>query len=122
MIREASKRFMHASRKGTVNLITEDGRMIQVEPGRLSESDQAFSKRNSVSSGNQPSLLSFACVPVRVPSGDVEEVPTCLNANSHARERYEVDVGDDQIVFPAQLTKTQKHVLELLEVPLAAYQ
>jgi len=37
-------------------------------------------------------------------------------------ERYEVAVGDDQIVFPAQLTKTQKHVLELLEVPLATYQ
>ena len=37
-------------------------------------------------------------------------------------ERYEVAVGDDQIVFPAELTKTQKHVLELLEIPLAAYQ
>ena len=36
-------------------------------------------------------------------------------------ERYEVAVGDDRIVFPAQLTKTQKHVLELLEVPHAAY-
>jgi transposase len=37
-------------------------------------------------------------------------------------ERYEVAVGDDQIVFPAELTKTQKHVLQLLGVPLAAYQ
>ena len=37
-------------------------------------------------------------------------------------ERYEVAVGDDTIVFPAELTKTQKEVLKLLEVPLAAYQ
>jgi transposase len=37
-------------------------------------------------------------------------------------ERYEVTVGDDTMVFPAELTKTQKKVLSLLEVPLAAYQ
>ena len=37
-------------------------------------------------------------------------------------ERYEVTVGEDQLIFPAELTKTQKQVLDLLEVPLAAYQ
>ena len=37
-------------------------------------------------------------------------------------ERYEVAVGDDLNIFPAQLTDLQKQVLELLEVPLAAYQ
>jgi len=37
-------------------------------------------------------------------------------------ERYEVAVGDDINIFPAQLTDLQKQVLELLEVPLAAYQ
>ncbi len=37
-------------------------------------------------------------------------------------ERYEVSVGDDTIVFPAELTKTQKEVLTLLEIPIAAYQ
>ena len=37
-------------------------------------------------------------------------------------ERYEVTTGDDTIVFPAELTKTQKEVLTLLEVPIAAYQ
>jgi hypothetical protein len=37
-------------------------------------------------------------------------------------ERYEVTVGDDINIFPAQLTALQKQVLKLLEVPLAAYQ
>jgi transposase len=37
-------------------------------------------------------------------------------------ERYEVAVGEDLMVFPAELTKTQKLVLGLLEVPIAAYQ
>jgi transposase len=37
-------------------------------------------------------------------------------------ERYEVAVGDDSMVFPAKLTKTQKEVLTLLGVPIAAYQ
>jgi transposase len=37
-------------------------------------------------------------------------------------ERYEVAVGDDIMVFPAELTKTQKEVLTLLDVPIAAYQ
>ena len=37
-------------------------------------------------------------------------------------ERYEVAVGDETIVFPAELTKTQKEVLALLEVPIASYQ
>jgi transposase len=37
-------------------------------------------------------------------------------------ERYEVTTGDDTIVFPAELTKHQKEVLTLLEVPLAVYQ
>ena len=37
-------------------------------------------------------------------------------------ERYEVSVGEDTMVFPAKLTKTQKEVLTLLEVPIAAYQ
>ena len=37
-------------------------------------------------------------------------------------ERYEVTVGDDTMVFPAELSKTQKDVLRLLEVPIAAYQ
>jgi transposase len=37
-------------------------------------------------------------------------------------ERYEVTVGDDQHIFPAKLTDAQKQVLDLLEVPVAAYQ
>ena len=37
-------------------------------------------------------------------------------------ERYEVAVGDDIFVFPAELTKTQKEVLTLLEVSVSAYQ
>ena len=37
-------------------------------------------------------------------------------------ERYEVAVGEDLMVFPAELTKTQKQVLTLLEVPVAPYQ
>jgi hypothetical protein len=37
-------------------------------------------------------------------------------------ERYEVAVGDDTIVFPAVLTKAQKEVLTLLEIPIASYQ
>jgi transposase len=37
-------------------------------------------------------------------------------------ERYEVTMGEDTIVFPADLTKAQKQVLELLEIPIAAYQ
>ena len=37
-------------------------------------------------------------------------------------ERYEVRAGEDTIVFPAELTDTQKQVLELLDVPAAAYQ
>jgi len=37
-------------------------------------------------------------------------------------ERYEVTVGDDTNIFPAELTKTQKEVLALLGVPIAAYQ
>lgn len=37
-------------------------------------------------------------------------------------ERYEVAVGDDINIFPAQLTKLQKQVLTLLDVPFAAYQ
>jgi len=37
-------------------------------------------------------------------------------------ERYEVRFGDQLLVFPAELNKTQKQVLKLLEVPIAAYQ
>ena len=37
-------------------------------------------------------------------------------------ERYEVAVGEDLMVFPAELTKPQKQLLALLEVPIAAYQ
>ena len=37
-------------------------------------------------------------------------------------ERYEVKAGDETIVFPAELTDTQKQVLQLLEVPFASYQ
>jgi len=37
-------------------------------------------------------------------------------------ERYEVKASDETIVFPAELNDTQKQVLELLEVPVAAYQ
>ena len=37
-------------------------------------------------------------------------------------ERYEVAAGDDIIIFPAELSKTQKQVLTLLDVPIAAYQ
>ena len=37
-------------------------------------------------------------------------------------ERYEVRASDETIVFPAKLTRTQKQVLELLEVPVSAYQ
>jgi transposase len=37
-------------------------------------------------------------------------------------ERYEVTAGDQTTIFPAELTPTQKQVLELLEVPVAVYQ
>ena len=37
-------------------------------------------------------------------------------------ERYEVTVGDDTMVFPAELTDIQKEVLKLLDVPVALYQ
>jgi|TARA_Y100000031_G_scaffold155203_1_gene205159 transposase len=37
-------------------------------------------------------------------------------------ERYEVRAGEETLVFPAELTDTQKQVLELLEVPVAKYQ
>ena len=37
-------------------------------------------------------------------------------------ERYEVSEGDKMNIFPAELTKTQKEVLKLLEVPMAHYQ
>ncbi len=37
-------------------------------------------------------------------------------------ERYEVTMRDDVIVFPAELTRAQKNVLRLLEVPTAEYQ
>lgn len=37
-------------------------------------------------------------------------------------ERYEVVVGNETTIFPAELTKTQKKVLELLDVPIADYQ
>jgi transposase len=37
-------------------------------------------------------------------------------------ERYEVIVGDELTIFPAELTAIQKKVLELLDVPIADYQ
>jgi transposase len=37
-------------------------------------------------------------------------------------ERYEVSEGDKTLIFPAELNDTQKEVLNLLEVPVAAYQ
>jgi transposase len=37
-------------------------------------------------------------------------------------ERYEVKSGDEIMIFPAKLTAIQKEVLNLLEVPVAAYQ
>jgi transposase len=37
-------------------------------------------------------------------------------------ERYEVTIGDETTVFPAELTDLQKDVLQLLDVPMAAYQ
>ena len=37
-------------------------------------------------------------------------------------ERYEVTSGDDIMIFPAGLTKAQKEVLTLLEVPISTYQ
>ena len=37
-------------------------------------------------------------------------------------ERYEVVAGEETMIFPAELTDTQKHVLQLLEMPVAAYQ
>jgi transposase len=37
-------------------------------------------------------------------------------------ERYEVKAADETIVFPAELTDTQKQVLKLLEVPMTGYQ
>ena len=37
-------------------------------------------------------------------------------------ERYEVTEGDKTLIFPAELTDSQKEVLNLLEVPVAAYQ
>lgn len=37
-------------------------------------------------------------------------------------ERYEVTSGDEILIFPAELSKTQKEVLNLLNINLAAYQ
>ncbi len=37
-------------------------------------------------------------------------------------ERYEVTAGEKTLIFPAELTKIQKQVLNLLEVPMANYQ
>jgi transposase len=37
-------------------------------------------------------------------------------------ERYEVVAGDETIIFPAELTDIQEKVLDLLEIPAAAYQ
>ena len=37
-------------------------------------------------------------------------------------ERYEVTAGDKTLIFPAELTDIQKEVLNLFEVPVAAYQ
>jgi len=37
-------------------------------------------------------------------------------------ERYEVTAGEKTLIFPAELTNIQKDVLNLLEVPVAAYQ
>lgn len=37
-------------------------------------------------------------------------------------ERYEVSAGEKTWIFPAELTSIQKEVLDLLEVPVAAYQ
>ncbi len=37
-------------------------------------------------------------------------------------ERYEVTIGDETTVFPAELSDLQKDVLQLLDVPMAAYQ
>jgi transposase len=37
-------------------------------------------------------------------------------------ERYEVTVGDDIMIFPAELTDIQKEVLKLLDVSVALYQ
>ncbi len=37
-------------------------------------------------------------------------------------ERYEVTVGEDHHIFPPKLTDAQRQVLELLEVPVTAYQ
>lgn len=37
-------------------------------------------------------------------------------------ERYEVNAGDEIMIFPAELTDIQKEVISLLEVPVAAYQ
>ena len=37
-------------------------------------------------------------------------------------ERYEVTSGDDILIFPVELSKIQKDVLNLLGISLAAYQ
>lgn len=37
-------------------------------------------------------------------------------------ERYEVVAGDESLIFPAELSRIQRQVLELLEVPLRGYQ
>jgi len=37
-------------------------------------------------------------------------------------ERYEVVVGDEITIFPAELSAIQKKSFELLDVPIAEYQ
>jgi len=37
-------------------------------------------------------------------------------------ERYEVALGDEITIFPAELTEIQKQVLELLGISIAEYQ
>lgn len=58
------------------------------------------------------------------PEGRPCKSPTIFDIVRHFRnvERYEVTVANETTIFPPKLSKTQKQVLQLLEVLLADYQ
>ena len=65
----------------------------------------------------------LASIPI-YPESRACQAPTIFDVVRLFRnvERYEVQSNNDTIVFPAELTDAQKQVLELLEIPVSAYQ
>jgi len=65
----------------------------------------------------------LASIPI-YPEGRPCPAPTIFDIVRLFRnvERYEVQAGQETIIFPAELSDTQRQVLELLEIPFADYQ